>query len=425
MWTNGMTINEAQFGDVSQGGVGASIGVLNGIPEGVSYDPGLSRPYLHSDGRVWVDVTVGHQERKDASGQIVINEYSGMPEYERVTEAELVSERMRRDLPVIGVNNATVLPKEAWIRLDGTVAMSVRKRLRLWADLRARVTYGGFDGMATPILERELVTDPGEAVVDMEGLSEGRNFQPSNALQGLPLPITSSSFWISERFLAASRNSGRPLDTQRAGMAGRRIGEMIERTAIGSVAGMTYGAAAAGSYLQTSKVYGLITHPARITKTNLTTSATIMTNIATTGGDSFVTDVFTMVELAKAQNFFGPFILYVSSGDGTTTGYDRILNRDYKATVTGTIRSRVLLSEDISDIRRLDYLDGDVLLLVEMDPDVIQAISGLEIITVQETVKFGMQHNFKTLCIQVPWVKSAFKSGTTTEVTGIVHGTTS
>lgn len=416
MWTNGMTLNEARYGQ------DMGVAVLNGMPEGVSFDPGLSRPY-YERGKVWVDVTQGF-EPAVVNGVQVVNQYTGLPEMIRIVEPELASERMRKDLPVINVNNATVLPKEAWIRLDGRVNQAVRKRLSLWQIMRNRVTYGGFDGMATPILERELLTDPGEAVVDMEGVAEGGNFQALNALQGMPLPITSSSFYLSERFLVASRNSGRPLDLQRAGMAARRVGEMIERTAIGSVAGMAYGAAAAGSYLQTSKVYGLTTHPARITKTDLTSSATIMGAIDSTGGTTFNKMVMAMVELAKANNFFGPFVLLVSAGNGTTTGYDRVLSHDFKANSDLTIRQRVLQNSEIADIQRLDYLDGDVLILVEFDEDYIQAVNGLEVITISDTTNMGQRHNFKVMGIQVPWIKSAFLNQTKTEVTPIVHGTT-
>lgn len=380
------------------------------------YDPGLSRPYFDK-GQVWVDVNMGQQPRTKEG--IIVTNAQGETIYDPIIEPQRVVDRVRHGLPCLDINNATVLPKEAWIKVDRVAALSVRARLRAWEDLRRSSTYGGFDGMATPILERELITDPGDAQVDMDGISEGRTFQALNALQGLPLPITHSGFFLSERFLAASRASGRPLDTQRVEMAGRRVGEVIERTLIGTVAGLTYGAAAAGSYLQTSKVYGYMTHPARITKTNLTTSATLNTNIATTGGTVFNNEIMQMIELLKAQNWFGPYMVYISPA------YDQYLDADFKANSNLTIRQRVRQNEDVMDIRRLDYLTGDVILVVQMTSDVCQAINGQEVITIQYDTKGGMQKNFRVLGIQVPWIKSAFKSGTTTEVTGICHGTTS
>lgn len=382
-----------------------------------SWDPGLRRPYVDNRGRVWVDVTTGYKERRDAAGKVVLNT-AGIPIYDREYDPQLVSDRMMHGLPVMPVNNATALRKEQWQLLDSVVLKSVRARLKAWADLRAANTYGGFDGMATPVLEHELMTDGGEAVVDMDGLSEGRNFTPEFGLQGMPLPITHADFFLPQRFLAVSRTKGQPADTIRAEQAARRVGETIEQTLIGTLTGMTYGTATV-SYLATAKVYGYTNHPSRITYTSLTASATLTTNIATTGGTTFVSQVLAMLELAYDQNYFGPFMLYVSPA------YDALLDNDLKANSDLTIRQRVREIDNITDVRRLDYLTGDVLLLVQMTEDVAQAVNGMEVSTVQWEEKGGMQLCFKVMGIQVPRIRAAYKSLTTTLNTGIVHGTTS
>lgn len=384
--------------------------------DAVGWAPSLRRPYLEN-GRVWVDVPIGQKGVTDAQGQPVLNSL-GQPIMRTEYEPQLVADRVRHGLPCLNVDNATALRKDQWILLDQTVLTAARARLRLWADLRAAVTYGGFDGMANPVLEHEIVNDPGEAIMDMEGLAEGRSFQPSYDLQGMPLPITHSDFWMSERFLAASRSKGQPQDVVRAEMAGRRVGELIERTAIGTVAGPAYGDLA--TYLSASKVYGLINHPDRITKTDLTASASMTP-------DGFVNQVIAMRELAYANNFFGPFMLYVS------TNYDAKLDHDYVtgtpaqglAAPSGTIRDRVGRIDGINGVRRLDYLSGDVLVLVQMTPDVVQAVNGLELTLVQWEAMAGLKKCFKVMAIQVPRIRSVIISGTTTRKTGIVHATTS
>jgi hypothetical protein len=412
MFTFESFINNEAMG----GAPGEGITVLNAEDlNGVHWDPGLNRPYRGEDGQVYVDVTVGQAVKKNAAGEPVTNAL-GLPVMQRVVRPQLVYDRMRRGLPVCNVNNATVLRKEQWIALDNTVLKAVRQRLRAWADLRAANTFGGFDGMATPILEYEVVTDVGEAIVDMDSISEGRNFQPSFALQGLPLPITHSDFWMSERFLAMSRTKGQPADTLRAEMAGRRVGEMIEKTLIGTETGITYGNPAI-SYLQTSKVYGYTNYPYRITKTDLVASASITPEGAFNA-------VLAMRELAYTNNFYGPFVLYVS------TGYDAKLDVLFKMDTSnyptiGTTRQAILGIDGITAIRRLDYLTGDVMILVQMTEDVVRAVNGLEVVTVQWDTKGGAQKNFKVMCIQVPQIRAAYKSGTSTLVTGIVHGTTS
>lgn len=306
--------------------------------------------------------------------------------------------------------------------LDNVVGAAARARLRAYSDLRASSVLGGFDGMATPILEHEIINDPGEAIVDIDGLSEGRGFQPTFDLQGMPLPVVHSSFFLSSRFLAASRSKGQPQDTIRAEIAGRRVGETIERMTIGTVTPYTYGSSS--DYVNTSKVYGYTTHPDRITKTDLT---------APTGSnsDAIVDDVLEMRSILYDYNFFGPFMLYHS------TNWDRFLDADYVkgseaqglASPGTTLRDRLRRIEGISDIRRLDYLSGSTytMLLVQMTSDVCQAVNGMEITTIQWETHGGMKLNFKVLGIQAPRIRSVHISGTDTVVrkTGILHATDS
>lgn len=379
------------------------------------YDPGLSRPYLAEDGQMYVDVTINYEPKRDDKGNYVLNA-AGDIEFTRIKQPQLVAERRARGLPVANVNNATVLRKDQWLQLDNTVLKAYRSRLRAYADLRSSSTLS-MDGWATTVLEHEVITDPGSAMVSMEGLDEGRNFQPHFGLEGLPLPITHSNFWMSERFRATSANKGQPADMIRAEIAARRVGELIEQTTIGTQTGMTYGDST--RYLSAAKVYGYVNHPDRITKTNLTSAATMATNIATTGGGTFVSEVLAMLELGAAQNIFGPFMMYVS------TGYDAQLDNDLKANSDITIRQRVREIDRITDVRRLDYLTGDVILLVQMTDDVCQAVNGMEVTTIQYDTQGGQQHNFVVLGIQVPRIRSAYKSGTTTKICGIIHGTTS
>ena len=387
----------------------AGVHILDPKQTAAGWDDGLRRPYLAENGRAYVDVAVGYEERKNADGDVIRNA-AGDPLYRKVVEPQLVSDRINHGLPVLHVDNASTLTKDQWIRIDATVAKASRQRLRAWADLRAANTFGGFDGMSTPILEYEAVNDPGEAVADMEGLAEGRNLAPTFDRIGLPLPITHSDFHLAERFLAASRTKGTPQDLLRAEMAARRVAELIEQTTIGIVVGTQYGTST--DYVRASKVYGYTNHPSRITKTNLTAPTS-------TNGTTINAEVLAMIELAYAQNFYGPFMLYVS------TGYDAVLDNDLKTESDKTVRQRIRENEAIQDIRRLDYLTGNVLLLVQMTADVAEAVNGSEITTVQWDTKGGMQRNFKVMGIQVPRLRSVIKSGTANHVCGVVHGTTS
>lgn len=369
--------------------------VLNGESHGevgeqlssCRYDPGLLRPYIDKDGRKYVTANVG----TDPSGKIIYKK------------------RLVQDMVANGVNipvaNATSLRKEEWIELDRQVLRCARERLRAWADLSAASSFGGFNAMSKMILEHETMSDPGEAIVDMDALTPGRTDAPKFQLEGLPLPITHSDFWYSSRRLAVSRNTGTPLDTTMGEAAGRRVAEQIEKTLIGTIAGATYGVAA--SYSNAPTVFGYATHPDRLLKTDVTTPDG--TNGATT-----VTDVLTMIAQAAAAHYYGPFMLYHS------TDWDKWLDDDYRATDSRTLRQRLRQIDAITDVRRLDFLTNTyTFLMVQMTSDVARAINGMDITTVQWETSGGMRVNFKVMAIMVPQIRSDFNGNT-----GIVHATT-
>ena len=370
--------------------------ILNGQGHGefgqaldqVRYDPGLLRPYVDEQGRSCVTMNV-----------------RGKPQ--QFTVNELISRGIQS--PVF---NATSLRKDEWIRMDQVVLRAVRERLRAWADLAAANSFGGFDGMSKMVLEHETMSDPGEALVDMDGITEGRTDSPLYQLQGLPLPITHSSFWFSARRLAVSRNTGTPLDTTMAEACGRRVAEMIERTTIGSVTGVTYGNAS--QYGRTPTVYGYTNFPARITKTDLTTP---------TGSnpDATVADVLDMRDSMYDQGFYGPFMLY------TSRDWDKYLDNDYYVLTTSgatapskTLRTRLREIEGVQDIRRLDFFNSTFsMVMVQMTSDVARAVIGLNPTTVQWETKGGSQVHFRVMAIMVPQLRADYN-----DKCGVLHATT-
>jgi hypothetical protein len=363
--------------------------------QGCRFDPGLLRPYIDSRGQRCVTIN---------SGRIGMD---GKPVYEK----RLVSELMNGGInsPVF---NATSLRKEEWIMLDQVVIKAARQRLRAWSDLAAANTFGGFNGMSKLILEHETMSDPGEAIVDMDALTEGRTDAPKYQLEGLPLPITHSDFWFSARRLAVSRNTGTPLDTTMAEAAGRRVAEMIEKTLIGVETGITFGGGSATpTYGRASTVFGYTNFTARNTKTDL--------NVPTgSNPEAVVQDILEMRDQLYADNFYGPFMLYHS------TGYDAFLDSDYfrsgGTSVLQTLRQRIEAIDGIAGVRRLDYLtSGYVLIMVQMTPDVARAVDGMPITTVQWESVGGMRLNFKVMAIQVPQLRADFDGRC-----GIIHATT-
>jgi hypothetical protein len=383
-------------GDVYSGGV-------EGEFRNYNLDPYMKRPFLDERERPCLLVNQGRWTTE--KGQRV-----------PIRQRALV-----RDL----LNRGIITPETL---MDNAVLLSARQRLRAWADLSAANSFGGFDGMSRSTLEYEVMSDPGEAVVDMDGITDGRTDSPLFRLRSLPLPITHSDYWFSERRIRISRNST-PIDTTMAECAGRRVAEMIEKTTIGltgGFSGFSYGAQTSGyaahdtaapadghgSAMGASSVYGYTTFPHRLTKTNFTTPTT-------TNGPTTYAEVLVALNQLFAQRFYGPFMLYHSID--WSPYMDSPFSTSGGNHPSETLRTMLMKIPDISGVRRLDFLDSTyTLVFVQMTGDVARAINGMGITTVQWPSQGGMRQNFKVMCIMVPQLRSDYSGRT-----GILHGTVS
>ena len=368
--------------------------VMNGQASGefgetlasIGYDYGLMRPYLDRDkqGRTrrFVDVD---------TGQRVLNKETG--KQMRVTRKELAEHTA---CPILATN-ATTLRKDDWLLFDKKLVPPYRQRLRAYSDIRSANTFGGFDGMGVMEIQHETLSDVGQAIVDMDGLSDSRADSPLFQLQATPLPIIHDGFHYSERQLAVSRKMGVPLSTRRGEMAARRVGEMIEQLTIGTVTGPSWYGETLASYGNTPQVYGLTTFPDRITSVSLTTPTS--SNSATTIGS-----ILDMRQAAYDAKVYGPFVLYHSDG------WDAFLDNDHYVLATSgmaapsqTLRQRITQIEGITAVRRLDFLTSDYqFLLVDMTSSMVEAVNGMEMRTIQWDTRGGMQKNFRVMAIQVP-----------------------
>lgn len=379
------------------------------LNDGMRFDAGLLQPFRDENGHSCVIVNTGRTKYNKETGK---NEPIKVQKRTR----DLVANDI--NLPVF---NDTTLSKQQWIELDRKVLKAARYRLRAWADLQATNSYGGFDGMAKTMLEHETISDPGEAVQDMDGLSDGRNDAPTWQLQGVPLPITHCDFWMSKRKLMTSRQSGEPINTIMGEAAGRRVGEMLETQLIGNATGMTYGGQNNPSYGRTAKVYGYLNFTPRLTYTSLH----IPTDVAWTPKMT-IDDVLAIRQLLQANKFFGPYMIY------TSNDWDRYLDADYAYVVTSgavspsqTLRNRLRQLPDIMDVRRLDMLFATAptaggpgytgrgltlnpftLIVVQMTDDVARAVNGMDISTIQWESHGGLRLNFKVMTIQVPQLRA-------------------
>lgn len=394
---------------VNNGQIEGQLAEQLGHPTGMVFDPGIHRPFINSQGIKCVTLKT-NKVKMNAKG-------NPEPIYQTYSVRDL--QRKGLDFPVW--NATTTLRKDQWIAMDRRVVMATRQRLQLWSYLSSRVSFGGFDAFGHMTLEYEAMSDPGEALVSMDGLQEGRDDTPRFALRSMPLPIVHSDFRMSSRLLANSRNNGRPLDTTKGEAHGRRVGEMVEKLAIGRETGPEWGTVTTGpnAHDGLSKLYGLINYPDRLTKTDLTTP---------TGSnpDATIADVLEMREQVYSAGFFGPFVIFHS------TDWDQYLDRDYYTgtyaqglTSPGTtLRERLRRIQGISDVIRLDFLPSSSypfrMNMVQVTSDVVEAINGMAPTLIQWTDKGGMELRFKIMAIQCLRLKHDYNNNC-----GVLDATTS
>ncbi|HYE70384.1 MAG TPA: major capsid protein [Aquabacterium sp.] len=410
------------FQDYVQNGRG--FGEVGQLLQGVHFDPHLLRPYWHK-GQQMVTYNTG---RRVANG--------GKDDGKWILREAPIADLRARHGWNIPVWNATSLRKEEWVELDKTVRQAARPRLKAWSDLSSRSSISGFNAMGKTVYEYETSSDPGFALVDMDGVKEAWGDEPQFQLQAVPLPITHSGFQCTSRRLATSKGNGQAFDTRMGEAAGRRVGEAIERTLIGVQTGVAFGGTgrydSGMAYGRASQVYGYTNFPSRLTKTNLVSPSS-----GSWTPDDTVDDVLAMIDQLTANFFYGPFMLYHSND------WDRYMNGDYyRMTTSGavaptkTLKERLKAIDDIIDVKRLDFLTSSALgvtspygpttanpftlIMVQMTKEVVVALNGMDVTTVQWEEKGGMLLKFKVMAIQVPLIQADFYGNC-----GLIHGTTS
>jgi hypothetical protein len=319
-------------------------------------------------------------------------------------------------VPVWTLNAATLRP-EQWAEIDKAVVKASRQPLVAWEDLRSANSYGGFDAYGRIYLEYQAMSDPGEAVVDLDLMAQGRHDQPLFLSRATPLLCTHADFHFSDRFMAISGNSSEPVDSLTAEAMTQRVSETIEDTTIGTVTGPTYGTQSAGSHAHqgTSTVYGMTNFTYRSTKTNVTVP---------TGSNpqATIADIADMIQTLNGNAFYGPFDCYFSRdwNEFLVQDYAFTNGSNWAASPALTLADRVKKMDNIKSAKVLPRLSGSFVIILVDWSKAGRAIDGQAPTVLQWDSMGGMRHNFKVWAIQVPQMLAEYSTNS-----AIVHGTTS
>lgn len=302
---------------------------------------------------------------------------------ERLSHALKGSNRIS---PAVWRTNDT-LRKDEWIHLDEALVEEGVIRLRGVQDLiDAGNVIPVANAMGKTIVEYEKVTDMEPAVVSLDPAARSDLDRQEFELARVPLPVTHKDFDLSLRTLAASRETGEPLDTTQARTSGRLVSERLEQMLFQGLTGNFGG----------FPVYGYTTHPDR----NISGFSNGAWGSGTPDGEDILTDVLAAIQELQDDRFYGPYWVYVPANASTK------LEEDFKTESDKTIRQRLMEVDMVEAIRVVDQLPADNVIVTQGSIDVAAWVMGETTQTVQWDLYGGFKVAFKAFAIQVPLIRS-------------------
>jgi uncharacterized linocin/CFP29 family protein len=296
----------------------------------------------------------------------------------------------------IPVTNAT-LRRDEWKQLDAAIVPIAEDRLAGVNDLiSAGLVYNLGNGMGTTVLEWHDISDAMEAELTMDGVTRGQNDRVVFGHHYLPIPILHVDYEINARELEASRKLGNPLDTSNAERAARKIMEKLEEMFFTDTT-YAYGG---------GTIYSYLNHPDR----NQVTLTGGWDDSARTGS-VILEDIQSMKQASLDAKRYGPWVVYLPPN------FEVKFDNDYTSNYPKTIRERIMQVGGIADVKVIDHLTDDNVVMVEMKSDVVRLVQGFGLRNVQWSEEGEMLFKFKVMTIRVPQIRSD-QNGSS----GVVHG---
>jgi len=336
--------------------------VANYVSGNGRLDPGAMRPFIGKDGNYYITVYTGGDPANPQN-------------YKSIQ------------------TNAATLRRDEWKQLDDAVLKVAETRLNGVQDLISNgLTYNLGNAMATTVLEWHDLAGDMTADLTMDGITRGRNDRPVYQTNYLPIPIIHVEYEINARVLEASRRLGNPLDTTSAERASRAVAEKLESMLFTDT---TY-AFGAKDDRNRNKIYSYLNYP----DINTVTLTTPWNDASKTGAD-IIADVLKMKQTSIDVKHYGPWMLYIP------TAYETVLDDDYNTTKPGTtIRERILKISGIKEVKVVDMLPDNNVLLVQMTNDVVRLVRGMSLQNVQWKTEGNFLTKYKVMTIQVPQIRS-------------------
>lgn len=313
----------------------------------------------------------------------------------KIPEGLIYNAEGRLDVNAMRTNGT--LSHEDYIKWDTKMVDVARTRLTFVQDLIDN-GLANFDFDLGDIVSKyEKLSDMEEANVDMDAATGAQKDRLVFTESGVPIPIFHKGFTLNERQIIASRRKpGGNLPSTQIVTATRLVADKLENMVPNGVTGLV---------LDNTQIYGYTTHPNRNTH-----------SIAHAWGSSSSADpeqdVLDMLAKAYADNFFGPFNLYVSKDNWGFIQKSRSASSDI------TFKKIFENMSDITAVRPGDKLADGELVLVQMSEDVVDLAVAQDIVNFEEPLTSAMQHDFTVMAAMAVRVKSDSAGKC-----GVVHAT--
>lgn len=290
--------------------------------------------------------------------------------------------------------NDALLRYDEWKDIDREVGEIASQRLVGIADLRTRGLVRTLGGLGSTVSMWQQASDMTEADIDMSGITSGEEDAMAFSSKQVPIPIVHKDFRINIRRLEASRKMGEGVDTLQSSIATRLVAERSEDMLFAGVPIQVDGGV----------IYGYTNHPERNT-IDMATPWDQENNL-----EDIVADVLAMTQAARNDRYYGPYVLYIPGA------YEGVLDKDYRAQDTRTLRQRLMALQGISEIKVADRMPADNVVLVQMTRDVVDLAIGQDINVVQWPEFGGLQRRYKVMAAWAPRIKADYDGRS-----GIVH----
>lgn len=294
----------------------------------------------------------------------------------------------RRAMYEMLVENGTLRVDETRA-IEETLIRVARRDLRAVRDLTSRgLTATPDGGIGATTYEFERVSPVGKATQSMSILNLGDKDLVDFNLDLIPIPVTASQFELDARHRAGGQRRGQSISMTNIEEHTRSVSETMEDTLVNGSNVVIGG-------------NGLPGYTNFASREQLSFSDTDWPSISGGTYEAAVTDALAMKKALEDNGYTGPYALYIPAD------FSGVIDEDYKANDTRTLRERLLAIDGVESIAVLPTLADSNVLMVQMTSSVVVWVDAQSVTTVTWDIFGGLGARWAILNVGAPALKRA------------------